>query len=246
MWLYKHHTCSDIIDLDHDTGLWRLVGEDEKPPRPYVLADLPIAGGYTVEDSKYYMSYWTVDQKFVFRVSDGKVFEICQKKPDGTIIEFHPGWHIDIVPSQYSDGRLRQGYSDVRLQDGIGKVLYQLSYNSEYYLKLYGSDLTAASMVQDLSDWDFFVALKGAIEIFHERAESGRIALALDLNGQATIEGRKVSKENLIYADSGNQCERSGVWAVVDDLRGTAALKKGDSMPKHNGRDVMWVWSRDS
>jgi hypothetical protein len=67
---------------------------------------------------------------------------------------------------------LRQGVSQVRLLDGDGRVLYALVYDSGRYVRLHAADVSAASMVQDLSDWDFFVALAGGIDIFAARAAS--------------------------------------------------------------------------
>ena len=106
-----------------------------------------------------------------------------------------------------------------------------MTYHSAYYARLFNSDITAAAMVQDLSDWDFFVALQGGIEIFAERAKSGRLQLTMDADQGAVIDGRRLSGDELIYGSSGDLCVKSGVWAAVDDLRETAALKAGDHLP---------------
>lgn len=177
MWLYKHHTCADIIDLDHESGRWRPVADAEKPKGAKVLADLPVRGSYTEESGKKFFCYWTDDQKFVFRTFDEKLFEICKEHGDGHTELLIPGVRCDINPAKLSNGSLRQGFSEVRLVDAQGHCLYEFAYNSEYYLRLYSSDFTAASAVQDLSSWDFFVALKEGIEIFTERALSGRVEL---------------------------------------------------------------------
>jgi Immunity protein 72/Immunity protein 71 len=47
---------------------------------------------------------------------------------------------------------------------------------------------------------------------------------------------------DLISASTGQVCPKSGNWAVMNDLQGKAALNKGDKMPPHQGRDVVWVW----
>ena len=244
MWLYRHHTCGDIIDLDHVTGRWRPVDDDEKPAGARVLADLPVRGGYEIEDGKYYFTYWSDDEAFIFRTPENDIFEICRKTPDGTIIESQPGLHVEIEPSKYGDGRLRQGYSDVRLLDKDDKLLYELSYNSDFYLRLYGSDFTAAAMVQDLSDWDFFVALKGAVEIFAERAATGRVEMTYNDDGSGNIGAVRIKPEDILTAWSGEVCTRSGVWAAVDDVRVTVTIKEGAVVPQHEGRDTQWVWCR--
>jgi hypothetical protein len=47
---------------------------------------------------------------------------------------------------------------------------------------------------------------------------------------------------DLITASTGQTCPKDGNWAVMNDLQGKATLKKGDKMPQHQGRDVVWVW----
>lgn len=243
MWLYKHHTCSDIIDLNHQTGHWRPVDASEKPKGARVLADLPVRGSYTDVDGKRFYSYWTDDERFVFRAFDGYNIELCRKLPDGTVLESSPGLHCIIEPATYQDGRLRQGWSDVSLVDGEGQRLYQLTYDAGYYLRLYSSDFTAAAAIQDLSDWDFFVALQGGIEIFRERAASGRIQLTMTADS-AVIEGKKMPLDELLFASSGEACPRAGIWVCTEDLRKGQSVQIGSPMPDLEGRSVQWVWSR--
>ncbi|KAA3653743.1 MAG: hypothetical protein DWQ11_07130 [Proteobacteria bacterium] len=244
MWLYRHHTCSEIIDLDHETGRWHLVDDSEKPAGARVLADLPVRGGYEVEGEKYYFSYWTDDGAFVFRTPENDVFEICRESHDGTITESNPGMRLEIEPAKYSDGRLRPGYSDVRLRDGNGDILYELSYNSDFYLRLYGSDFTAAATVQNLSDWDFFVALQGGIEIFAEQAATGRIEMTYNPDGSGNVGAMHIAPDDILTAESGDECTRAGVWAHTDDVRVTVLLMQGTTLPLHEGRKALWVWCR--
>jgi len=244
MWLYQHHTCSDLINLDPSMGRWRHVLDEEKP-KGKVLADLPVQGRDLEENGKRYYKYWTDDGRFVFSTSDGCAIDICRKHADGRIEMLVPGLHCEIAPTKLPDGRLRPGYSDVSLKDGVGTTLCALTYHSAYYARLFNSDITAAAMVQDLSDWDFFVALQGGIEIFSERAESGRVQLTLDVDQGAVIDGHRLSGDDLIYGSSGDLCPKSGVWAAVDDLRETAVLMAGDRLPMYRGQATQWVWSRE-
>jgi hypothetical protein len=104
MWLYCHHTASDIIDLDHESGRWRPVADSEKPPGARVLADLPVRGSYTVEDGKRYCSYWTDADTYVFRTPEDHVFEICSKSADGTITLLNPGLLARSIPPRTPPG----------------------------------------------------------------------------------------------------------------------------------------------
>ena len=245
MWLYRHHTCGDIIDLDHASGRWRPVDDSEKPAGARLLDDLPTRGSYEIEDDRRYCKYWTDDNAYVFRTPDDQVFEICRKLKDGSIIESHPGLHLVIEDAKYADGRLRQGYSDVRLVDRDGKILYELSYNSQFYLRLYSSDLTAASMIQDLSDWDFFVALKGGLEIFAERAVSGRIQITYDDDGNVKAGALLIPKALVLFADTGETCPKAGTWAYTDDIRKTVPVRQGQAMPKLDDEPACWMWLPD-
>jgi hypothetical protein len=242
MWLYQHHTAGDIIDLDHETGNWRPIGDEEKRKHGIVLADLPVKGSYTIENDKRYCNYWTPDNQFVYRTPDHRVLEICRKDGKGTTI-MPSVIKVDITPSKYSDGRLRQNYSHVVVTVN-GKIFDELDYNSNYYKRLYGNDFTAASMVQDLSDWDFFVAFQGAVEIFEERVASGRVGMTYNDDKSAQLGELTVANEDVLLADSGEICTRAGVWAMIDDLRVSVELRLGDNLPQHNSQDARWVWSR--
>ena len=45
-----------------------------------------------------------------------------------------------------------------------------------------------------------------------------------------------------IYAQSGDVASKSGSWAAMDDLHGRTAVKAGEVLPMHQGRQVRWVW----
>lgn len=51
-----------------------------------------------------------------------------------------------------------------------------------------------------------------------------------------------VVSDDILSATSGMLCQKTGMWAVLDDINGRLSVKKGDPMPQHNGRDVTWVW----
>lgn len=245
MWLYRHHTASDLIDLDHETGRWRPVTEDERPTGATRLVELPVVGSYEIEDAKRFYKYWTPDGRFFFRSSDGKLIEICHKQKGGSIVMPDPGMHCTIEPARHGDGRLRQGLSVVKILSGSGALLYDLTYNAEYYRRLYASDFTAAASEANLASWDFFVALEGAFPIFRERSESGRVILTFDEDNMATIGSAKIARDELLFAQSGALCPRSGVWAAANDLRHSVHLQQGERLPEHQGHSTEWVWTRE-
>lgn len=146
-----------------------------------------------------------------------------------------------IPPSARS---LRLGYSDVRLRDGNGDILYGLSYHSEFYSRLYGSDFTAAAMVQNFSDWNFFVARQGGIEIFAEQAATGRIEMTYPPDGSANVGAMHIAPDDTLTTKSGDECTLAGVWAHTGDVRVPVSLRQGTTLPLHEGRKASWVWCR--
>lgn len=249
MYIYKHHTSSDVIDLDPDTGRWAPVADAD---RPLVGAlgvtyrdTYPIRGSYTEEDGKRYCMYWTNDRQFEFLPANQRPILICRRSPDGSTKMNDLGIRCTTEPAKYSDGRLRQGFSKFKLVDGAGHALFELTYNSDVYLQMAGADFTSASGFEDLGDWDFFVALKNAIDTLNDEASTGRIELRFSDDDTALIHGERISRDDLLYAESGSQCTRAGIWAVADDLRHFARFNQGEKLPRHQERDVQWVWCRD-
>ncbi|MNW14706.1 hypothetical protein D3C71_2130030 [compost metagenome] len=51
-------------------------------------------------------------------------------------------------------------------------------------------------------------------------------------------------RDELLFADTGQKCPRSGIWACLTDLRVSVAVTQGEPMPSNAGQPVQWVWSR--
>ena len=51
-------------------------------------------------------------------------------------------------------------------------------------------------------------------------------------------------KDDLLSARSEESCPRSGEWAVMDELGAKLKLRKGEKIPRYQGRDADWVWLR--
>lgn len=49
--------------------------------------------------------------------------------------------------------------------------------------------------------------------------------------------------DEVISAETGAVCPKSGIWAVLVDINGRASIAEGDRMPQFNGQNVAWVWS---
>jgi hypothetical protein len=249
MWLYRHHTCNDIIDLDPASGHWRPVDKSEHPAGACLLADLPVRGSYVEVGDKRCYGYWTDDDAYVFQTSDGFMCEISRKRADGSIVEVNPGLRCNMALARYVDGRTRPGMSEVRIVSARGEVLHELIYNSAYYQRLHAFDFTAAAMVQDLSDWDFFVALQRGIEEFAECAASGRMPLTVGPNdalviGTVALGDQQVPRSTLRYAGTGEPCPQEGRWHWVHDLRRSQQLAEGAPMPDVDGQAATWVSAR--
>lgn len=244
MWLYQHHTLDELIDLDPSTLATRPVQDHEKPAHARVLEDLPVQGSYTVESGHRYYKFWTSDDTYVFAADDGFILPMCRQRPDGTTQMLVPGLHVRIDPVSREDVGYEPGLSTVRIEDGNGQLLYTTRYNATLYRRLHENDLTAAAIDQDLSDWDFFIALQRGLDVLNERAVTNARPLMVNDDQQADIDGELRSVDDLLMARTGEFCPRAGVWACIDDLNATATLAEGDSIPDNRGRDSNWVWSR--
>lgn len=249
MYIYRHHTASDVIDLDPETGRWTPVADADRPPVGALAVTYrdayPIRGSYTEEGGKRYCMYWTSDSRFEFLPANQAPISIGQRCADGSTKMDDLGMRCTIEPAKYNDGRLRQGFSRFTLVSGAGHALFEIAYNSDVYLQMAGADFTSASGFEDIGEWDFFVALKNAIETLTDEASTGRTELRLSGDDTALIHGTRVSRDALLYAESGSRCTRNGIWAVTDDLRHFAQFTEGETLPRHQERAVQWVWCRE-
>lgn len=242
MWLYRHHTSSDLIDLDPATLTWRAVDDSEKPGDARVLADLPVRGSYTVEDGRYYFKYWTDDETCIFAADDGSIFPLCRHRPDNSIQMLMPGARLTIDPVPEGEPGYTPGQALVRLEDGTGQLRYTLRYNAAWYHRAYNSDITAAAMFETLSNWDFFVALQGGLEIFNNDATKGIRRMTLNDHKQVNLDGEWRDFDTLLRASTDEPCPRAGAWASTEDLNVRTDLVEGEPLPKLRGQHTSWVW----
>jgi len=169
MYIFRHHTAVGIIDLDDRTGRWTPVPEIDDDPimvgqmSMVQRADFSIRGSYTIEDEKRCSFYWTDDNELVFRTFDDRRCALFKRELGGRLVDLMPDLQVYLQPASYGDGRAIPNMSTFSLQEPGGEKLFQITYNSERYLQSYLGNFTYAPD-EDLSDWDFFVAVKGAIE----------------------------------------------------------------------------------
>lgn len=164
MRLHRHHTRNDIVTLDILLSNAPVAGSGSLAITGSGAAGTSTTRGSYIEAGPLRcLAYWTHDERFVFQTSDGYACEIAYKAPDGRMHASQPGLQCIITPLPRT-AQGRPGMSEVALVSAQGEVLYRITYNAEYYRRLHAFDFTAASSEQDLSDWDFFVALKKRID----------------------------------------------------------------------------------
>lgn len=240
MYIYRHHTAVDLIDLDDQTGLWVPVPKSDDGPifvgsmSIALRADFEIRGSYTVENEKRCCFYWTDDAELVFRTHDNRRFGLFRRERDGKLLDLMPQLTVDLQPSTYGDGRAIPKMSTFRLIDADGSNLFEISYDSERYLQYYLGNFTFVPD-EDLSDWDFFVAVKRAVEELKIIARSCAL-VSEDSPKTAAVQA------DLIIAETGTASPRAGRWVACHHLSIRCRLSVGEMVPDIDGQHEKWVW----
>ena len=154
--LFRHHTRVAPIGLDCRTGDWFALPEED--PAAWPAGE----GCYTLEGGVCYSAYWH-GARFYFGAGD-RQHALFERGANGVIRPCVPGPRLRIDPIE--------GETDhrVRLMDAGGQVLHALSYCATRYAAMAAFDFTAASMVEDLSDWDFFLHLENELRSLNQQA----------------------------------------------------------------------------
>ncbi|EIJ46392.1 hypothetical protein GWL_34200 [Herbaspirillum sp. GW103] len=228
MLIFDHVTGDDIIDFDPATGLWRYPEKPRVTPELEIMArfTLPVRGSFTEVDGKRYYLYWTADRILLFRLPDGTEYTLFRHLSDARFEDLRDGLKFEIVPAERRDGSAIPGYSTVRMHDKTGTLLHEVSYFSQRYLQLYMMDITPFTD-RDLGTWDFFVALKDAVEKISKKCSSEQ--------NESPLASR-------IRARTGERCPLDGFWLVADSVDYRIEAKQGELMPSSQGRNVNWEW----
>ena len=181
--LYRHDTAGDFIDIDDRTGACCAAPQD--PDNPPLIGAMPVTmrvgqeirGSYTTENERRCCLYWNDERELVFRTHDGRRLCLFRYEADGTLTDLAPDLQVQLEPATYGDGREMQGMSVFSLCDPVQGTLYEITYDSLSYVRMFG----IASMLtfipdEELGDFDFFVGAKRAVEEL--RNTTGRTAMA--------------------------------------------------------------------
>lgn len=239
--LYAHSSTSDLIEIDDDSARWRMVQEDAENPVYCGAMGIvhrmrqSVRGSYTVENDRRCCLYWSNDQELIFRTHDGKRLCLFKRESDGLLIHMAPYIQAHLQSATYGDGREVRGMSTFSLRDGVGHTLYEITYDSLRYCEMFGM----ASMLtfipdEDLSDWDFFVGAKKAVDQLTIIAR----ACAQLINAPPA---RTMGDDDVLMADTGMRCPHAGLWAPCRHDGLWHALSADEPMPDHDGIPATWV-----
>lgn len=240
MYIFRHHTADDLIDLDDRTGNWVSVEERDDDTLMVGLmtmaqrADYVIRGSYTIENDKRCSFYWNDDRELVFRPPDNRRLVLMRREAGARLVDLMPAMTVQLQPATHGDGRAMPGMSTFRLSDDGGVVLFEQTYDSERYLQFYLGNFTFAPD-EDLSDWDFFVFVKRSLEELKKIALASAPLTAPKPPGAGAI-------DELVVADTGAACPRAGLWVPSNRLDVRRKLALGEAMPDVDGRAETWVW----
>lgn len=238
MLIYRHHTCSDIIDIDDKTGRWTPVEDDDDNPIIVGLmtmaqrAEFEIGGSYAVEDDRRFYFHWTEEGELVLRTDDLRL-ALFRRAPGGGLVEFFPQLEVELRPATYGDGRNMPGMCTFTVSDG-SKRLVDVLYDSARYVRYYLGNFTFVPD-EDLGEWDFFVAVE------REFVELRTLARA-----RAAIENGPAKQDTLgeppVTLRSGEPAPRAGIWAGVHRPARRWHLEQGEAAPAIDDAPGILAW----
>ena len=237
--LYRHHTADDVIAFDDATGHWEPVPEASAPPvGPLTLVQrigAPVRGSYTVEDERRYCCYWTADEELVFREPSGRRFSLFRRDARGRIVDLMPSVSANLLGAVHGDGSPVPNMSTFSVRDCFAAApLFEARYESNKYLLLYSVSLFTYVPDEDLGDWDFFVALRRAIDEL--KLVSHLHALGDDAPPDV------LAGWGIVAASTGAACPRPGWYIAADRIELRCLPAAGETLPDVDGYRGLWVW----
>jgi len=234
--LYRHHTVDHIIALEDATGHWEPVLEASAPPVGSMTLvqriGEPIRGSYTIEGERRYCCYWTADGELVFREPSGRHFCLFRRDARGRIVDLMPSVSADLVDAVHGDGSPVPHMSTFSLRDCFAPApLFEVTYESSKYLLLYSVSLFTYIPDEDLSDFDFFVALRRAID-----------ELKLVSRVHALPDAR--ADWGVTVAVTGAECVKRGWYIAADRIDLRCEVGAGEPLPEIDAYRGLWVWVR--
>ncbi|WP_227817565.1 tetratricopeptide repeat protein [Nitrogeniibacter aestuarii] len=151
--LYEHVSRGNILTFDPNPPRWMPLAS----PDSDTVTMHDCAGRYLREEGVIYAAYWTAD-RLMFRTSLGTSIELLARDEGGAAIPLHAGLRLQFEALDSSAPQHGQGYSKVSIV-ADDALLFSTTYCAGRYAHMAAMDFTAASMLEDLADWDFFVWL---------------------------------------------------------------------------------------
>lgn len=242
MYIYRHHTTDDLLDLDDSTGIAVQVTESDGAkisvgPTPLALrARHEVRGSYTIESGRRCACYWNDERELVFLTPDGERFVLFQIDAEGRVQARMPGTGVTLAPAVDSEGKEIAGFSIFVLADGSGRSCFETVYESMAYLTLFGlNSMLAFVPDEELSDWDFFLAVGRTVDELGAIARASASLFADNPFAAALAAG-------VVIADTGACCGRTGLWAACRQPEERCVRHLGELMPQADGQDDTWVW----
>lgn len=228
------------INLDHETGTWRLATDAEVPPG-VALVNVPgIVGDYLVIEGLYHYRYWTdVDtpqERFFFRTDEDVLIEIDGHR------------YAEVVYATDPAGNPQPDHKQFSIYREDGQLLYRIIYYSLDFEKQYQYDLMTGDTEQYTSEpptlgtWDWFVACVGSFDLMKRRR------LEREQEAKTAPPPPAPDVPPVLSALPGQPCPQGGVWFAPNWNHREVTLETGETMP--GGRDqgavgtVIWYLKR--
>ena len=182
--IFHHSTVSDFIDIDIATGHWQPLPDDPDGLSVAGCASIvlrenaSVRGSYTIENGRRYCLFWTDERELVFMTPDSQCIRLFRRETNGALTDLAPHLRVQLKPATDGDGRDMPGMNTFTLHHPEGGVTHEVTYDAGAYVRQFGM----ASMMsfvpdEDLSEWDFFVGAKQALDELKAIARAGTVAV---------------------------------------------------------------------
>jgi len=235
VYIYRHHTADDCWTWTQHR--YRCTGDRVRRSEDLgrIRARHEVRGSYTIEAGRRCACSWNDERELVFLTPDGERFALFQVGVEGRVQAHMPGTGVTLAPAIDSEGKETAGFRKFVLADGSGRSCFEIVHESVAYQTLFGlNSMLAFVPDEELSDQDFFVALKRSVD------ELGAIARASEFLSAENPFTAALAAE-VVTADTGACRGRTGLWAACLHPEERCVRRLGEPMPQASGQDDTWV-----
>jgi len=238
MYLREFLSKAMIIELNHETGEWKIVrkkhpaGDVPRSEQDQIMED--ISGLFYVYEGIYMFCYWTLPPedggKFLFRSSEGAAIEIDGRN------------YAECIPATDSAGNPQPGFNQFSIYKEDSQLLYRQIYDASFFTEIWLHDCMYnwhPDGNEKLEEFDWFLSILSSFAYMKEKR------LEREAVEKSTLPHQKLDTEFTgDKAHAGDPCPHSGNWQAPHLLGQIVWVNAGDVMPGEKvtaaGNAVIW------